>query len=47
MADPDFDPDHGDHYEQKVFQERQSLVYSVMVTSFQTDKGREFVKEFE
>ena len=46
-ADPDYDPRDGDHYEQKLFQEKQSFVYSVMVTSLQTDKGRELVKEFE
>ena len=47
VADPDFDPDDGDHYEQELFQEKQSFVYSVLVTSLQTDKGRELVKEFE
>ena len=47
MADLDFDPDDGDHYEQELFQEHQSFVYSVLVTSLQTDKGRELVKEFE
>ena len=29
------------------FEEKQSFVYSVLVTSLQTDKGRELVKEFE
>ena len=47
MADPDFDPDDGDYYEQDLFQEKQFYVYSVLVTSLQTDKGRELVKEFE
>ena len=47
MADPDFDPDDGDYYEQELFQEKQFLVYSVLVTCLQTDKGRELVKEFE
>ena len=47
MADPDFDPNDGDHYVQELFQEKQSFVYSVSVTLFQTDKWRESVKEFE
>ena len=47
VADPDFDPDDGAIYEQELFQEKQSFVYSVLVTSLQTDNGRELVKEFE
>ena len=47
VADPDYDPDDGDHYEQELFQEKQSFVYSVLATSPQTDKGRELVKESE
>ena len=47
MADHDYDPCDGDYYEQELFQEKQSFVYSVLVTSLQTDKGRELVKEFE
>ena len=47
VADPDFDLDDGDNYEQELFQEKQFFVYSVLVTSLQTDKGRELVKEFE
>ena len=47
VADPDYDPSDGDYYEQELFQEKQSFVYSVLVTSLQTDKGRELVKEFE
>ena len=47
VADPDDDPDDGDYYEQELFQEKQSFVYSVLVTSLQTDKGRELVKEVE
>ena len=31
-------PDDGDQYEQQLFQEKQSFVYSVLVTSLQTDK---------
>ena len=46
-ADPDFDPYDGDWYNQQLFEEKQSFVYSVLVTSLQTDKGRELVKEFE
>ena len=40
VANPDFDPYDGDQYEE-------SFVYSVLVTSLQTDRGRELVKEFE
>ena len=47
VADPDYDPDDGNYYEQELFQEKQSFVYSVLVTSLQADKGRELVKEFE
>ena len=47
VADPDYDPDSGDIYEQELFQGKQSFVYSVLVTSLQTEKGRELVKEFE
>ena len=47
LADPDFDPDYGDQYEKQLFLERQSIVVSVLVTSLQTDKGRELVKDFE
>ena len=47
VADPDYDPGDCDYYEQELFQEKQSFVYSVLVTSLQTDKGRELVKEFE
>ena len=47
VADPDYDPDSGDVYEHELFQQKQSFVYSVLVTSLQTEKGRELVKEFE
>ena len=47
VADPDFDPYYGDLYDQQLFQEKQSFVYFVLVTSLQTDKGREVVREFE
>ena len=47
VADPDFDPESGDIYEQELFQGKQSFVYSVLVASLQTEKGRELVKEFE
>ena len=47
VADPDHDPEHGDIYEQELFKGKQSFVYSVLVTSLQTEKGRELVKEFE
>ena len=47
VADPDHDPESGDIYEQELFKGKQSVVYSVLVTSLQTEKGRELVKEFE
>ena len=47
VADPDHDPESGDIYEQEPFKGKQSFVYSVLVTSLQTEKGRELVKEFE
>ena len=47
VADPDHDPESGDIYEQELFKGKQSFVYSVLVTSLQTEKGRELVNEFE
>ena len=47
VADPDHDPESGDIYEQELFKGKQSFVYSVLVTSLQTEKGRELIKEFE
>ena len=47
VADPDYDPESGDFYEHELFQGKQSFVYSVLVASLQTEKGRELVKEFE
>ena len=47
VADPDHDPEDGDIYEKELFKGKQSFVYSVLVTSLQTEKGRELVKEFE
>ena len=47
VADPDYDPGDGEYYEQELFQANQSSVYSVLVTSLQTDKGGQLVKEFE
>ena len=47
VADPDHDPKSGDIYEQDLFKGIQSFVYCVLVTSLQTEKGRELVKEFE
>ena len=44
VADPDHDPESGDIYEQELFQGKQSFVYSVLVASLQTEKGRELVK---
>ena len=47
VVDPDYDPDDGDQYKREPFQEKQYFVYSVLVTSLQTERGRELVKEFE
>ena len=47
VADPDHAPESGDIYEKELFKGKQSFVYSVLVTSLQTEKGRELVKEFE
>ena len=47
VADPDYDSESGDIYEQELFQGKHSFVYSVLVASLQTEKGRELVKEFE
>ena len=47
VADPDHDPESGDTCEKELFKGKQSFVYSVLVTSLQTEKGRELVKEFE
>ena len=47
VADPDYEPESGDFYEHELFQGKQSFVYSVLVASLQTEKGRELVKEFE
>ena len=47
VADPDHDPEIGDIYEKELFKGKQSFVYSVLVASLHTEKGRELVKEFE
>ena len=47
VADPDYDPGDGDYYEQELFKEKYNLYFFCLVTSLQTDKGRELVKEFE
>ena len=41
VADPKYDPESGDIYDQELFQGKQSFVYSVLVASLQTEKGRE------
>ena len=47
VADPDFDPDDGDHYDLELFQEKQSFVYSVLVTSLQKDKGENWSRNLK
>ena len=40
VADPVYDPDNSDQYDKELFKEKQFFVYSVLVTSLQTEKGR-------
>ena len=54
VADPDYDSESGDIYEQELFQGKHSFVYSVLVAlysvlvaSLQTEKGRELIKKFK
>ena len=47
VSDPDHEPESGNIYEKELFKGKQSFVYSVLVTSLQTEKERELVKEFE
>ena len=47
VADPDYDPDDGDQYDKELFKQKQFFVYSALVASLQTEKGRKLVKEFE
>ena len=47
VADPDHDPENGDIYEKELFKGKQSSVYSVLVTSLKTEKGRELVKDLK
>ena len=47
VADPDYDPDDGDQYDEELFKEKQFFVSSVLVPSLQTEKGRELPKDFE
>ena len=44
---PDHDPENGDIYEKELFKENQSFEYSVLVTSLQTEKGKELVKNLK
>ena len=44
VADPDFDPDDGDQNDKQLILDKQSFVYSVLVTSLQADEGGELVK---
>ena len=47
VADPDHDNNDYNQYDKELFKEKQFYVYSVLVTSLQTEKGGELVKEFE
>ena len=47
VVNPDFEPDDGDQYAQELFQEKQSFVYSVLVTSLQTKKGESWSRNWK
>ena len=45
VADPDHDHENSDTYAKELFKRKRSFVYSVLVTSYQTEKVRDMVKE--
>ena len=47
VADPDHDPENGDTYEKELFRRKQSFVYSVLVTSLQTERGENWSKNLK
>ena len=47
VADPDYDPESGDFYEQELFQGKQSFVYSALVASLQTEKGENWSRNLK
>ena len=47
VADPDYDPHDCDQYDKELFKEKQFFVYSVLVTSLQTEKGESWSKDLK
>ncbi|KAL7574251.1 hypothetical protein ACA910_012506 [Epithemia clementina (nom. ined.)] len=41
---PDFQPDHSDEYAVALFNEQQKFLYSVLLTTLQTDEGKSIVR---
>ena len=46
-VDPDYDPDDGDQYKRNLFQEKQYFVYSILVTSLQTEREESWSKNLK
>ncbi|KAL7567108.1 hypothetical protein ACA910_009437 [Epithemia clementina (nom. ined.)] len=44
LLDPDFQPDHSDEYAVALFNEQQKFLYSVLLTTLQTDEGKSIVR---
>ena len=47
IIDPGFKPKYHDSFACELFDDQQSFMYSVLVTTLQTKRGRELTKEFE
>ncbi|KAL7572284.1 hypothetical protein ACA910_017883 [Epithemia clementina (nom. ined.)] len=44
LLDPTFQPDHSDEYAVALFHEQQKFLYSVLLTTLQTDEGKSIVR---
>ncbi|KAL7578910.1 hypothetical protein ACA910_006885 [Epithemia clementina (nom. ined.)] len=44
LLDPEFQPDHSDEYAGALFNEQQKFLYSVLLTTLQTDEGKSIVR---
>ncbi|KAL7570793.1 hypothetical protein ACA910_014422 [Epithemia clementina (nom. ined.)] len=44
LLDPTFKPDHSDEYAVALFHEQQKFLYSVLLTTLQTDEGKSIVR---
>ncbi|KAL7567066.1 hypothetical protein ACA910_002790 [Epithemia clementina (nom. ined.)] len=44
LLDPDFQPDHSDKYAVALFNKQQKFLYSVLLTTLQTDEGKSIVR---